>query len=185
MPDCVHQPGLQHHQVGHTLLRVLLQLRGSTDLHPDISPAADLLLPDRVPHSHRQVSQSSSLAWSLPTVDCQSVDLPSGLSDSLAAPVWPGETWEPPADSERGEAGLPRSLHLSAHHRRPALLHRPGRGRHDGLPPPGLPSGGDGRQGQVQAGGLSGAHLPLPAFPSASTSDLDCQRSTGRQESLS
>ena len=46
-------------------------------------------------------------------------------------------------------------------------------------------SGGEGRQGQVQAGGLSGANLPLPAFPSASTSDLDCQRSTGRQESLS
>ena len=110
----------------------------------------------------------------------QSVDLPCWMSESVAASLWPVETRDTPSDSEEGGEGLPGSLHLSGHHLRPALLHRPGGGSHDGLPLPGLLAGGEGRPGPLQAGGLSGAQLLLPALTSSSTPDLDTQWSPGR-----
>ena len=121
------------------------------------------------------------LVCSLSIVDVQSVDVPSAVSDGVAASVWPGEARAAPAECEGGGGRLSGSLHLPGHHGRPALLHRPGGGRHDGLPPPGLLPGGEGRPGPLQAGGLAGAQLLLLALPPSSRSRLGHQRSTGRQ----
>ena len=142
------------------------------------------------PVSHSKTGQSThiflpSLVCSLSIVDVQSVDVPSAVSDGVAASVWPGEARAAPAECEGGGGRLPGFLHLPGHHGCPALLHRPGGGRHDGLPPPGLLPGGEGRPGPLQAGGLAGAQLLLLALPSSSTSRLDHQRSTGKQSSRS